>query len=145
MVFDLDGQKFTQYQPAHPGPALMHQVYFRKDELPPGNHTLIGTVIGATGNGSAIIDYITYKPSFGRLSAKPNFQISGSNQTRPSDVPKDPTSNTKFTPPIIVGLVIGVVVFVAILGSLTCYLLKKSPKYRKGQKKIHQPNFSKQS
>jgi len=46
---------------------------FSHDSLVPGNHTLTLNVTSIVGSRSFTIDYLTYEPSFGSLSAKPKF------------------------------------------------------------------------
>jgi len=50
-----------------------HFVFFSDDSLEPGDHTLTVTILDVTGNISAIIDYLTYKPTFDTIADKPNY------------------------------------------------------------------------
>ncbi|KAF5355510.1 hypothetical protein D9758_006417 [Tetrapyrgos nigripes] len=80
-LFDTssDALKFTSGSP--------HFVYFSNDALEEGDHILTGTVTRTSGNVSAIIDYLTYKPSFATLMDKPVFSS-----------PADPVSSTTMAP-----------------------------------------------
>ncbi|KAF5346010.1 hypothetical protein D9758_013882 [Tetrapyrgos nigripes] len=53
-------------------------LFFDHDSLTATNHTLTVMITGVSGNQSLILDYLTYQPSFGSLSAKPDFRSSSS-------------------------------------------------------------------
>ncbi|EEB91236.1 hypothetical protein MPER_10438, partial [Moniliophthora perniciosa FA553] len=62
-------------------------LFYKSPTLTPGNHSLLVNITGIIGEQSFIIDYLTYTPSFTRLSERPDFG-SGAAQ------PKSPTTMT---------------------------------------------------
>ncbi|THU75733.1 hypothetical protein K435DRAFT_880256 [Dendrothele bispora CBS 962.96] len=100
-----------------------HFPYFQNNSLAEGNHTLIMTVDDATGNTSVVIDYLTYKPSFGTLKDKPTFPPINlnDNSTSSPDPPPGPTRSNIGT---IAGSVVGGVAFLGLL-ALGIWLLYK--------------------
>ncbi|KAK7434381.1 hypothetical protein VKT23_020226 [Stygiomarasmius scandens] len=137
LVFELDGERTNIHLPTRNPEVLMHQVYFQNNSLSSGNHTLTGTVTDVIGNGSAIIDYLTYKPSFDSLSTKPDFpDIPNSITTTPSGSPTTFPSPTSISnpnnssAPLVAGTTIGAVLFLVVLSLAVWYLRKKSRKRR---------------
>ncbi|KAF5368075.1 hypothetical protein D9758_004497 [Tetrapyrgos nigripes] len=50
-----------------------HFIYFQNKTLEAGNHTLFVNVTGVQGDVAAVIDYLTYTPTFTNLLGKPDF------------------------------------------------------------------------
>jgi len=94
-----------------------HFVYFKDDSLEPGDHTLTVTVLNATGNISAIIDYLTYKPTFNNLAEKPIYLLDSSVVSRSRD--------TQRRQDLIIGSVVGGLLFLFILLSGRRYIQKR--------------------
>ncbi|KAK7461014.1 hypothetical protein VKT23_008942 [Stygiomarasmius scandens] len=118
----LDGESqsvvFTNGELLQPG-GTPHFPYFKNDSLEEGNHTLIMTIKNVTGNASATIDYITYKPTFDILQDKPNFPpIALDNNTSPVPSPTMtplPDPESKSNVGVIAGAVVGGVVLLVLL------------------------------
>ncbi|KAK7453501.1 hypothetical protein VKT23_011778 [Stygiomarasmius scandens] len=143
MNFTLDGNTTTrQFFSTDSQLNIFHFVYFQNDTLDPGNHTLTATVADIQGEGSvsAIIDYITYKPSFGLLVEKPVFNDDTPNSTTTSLPPPQNTSlvgkdNSDHNTPvgaIAGGVVAGVIILLALLiGGLFYYRRKRREAQRR--------------
>ncbi|KAF8184069.1 hypothetical protein K438DRAFT_1974661 [Mycena galopus ATCC 62051] len=75
MNFTLDGNPMMQNFTRDPTYITKpHFVYFNVSFLEPGNYTLVGTVIAASSGAAALIDYLTYTPSFLTAADKPQFE-----------------------------------------------------------------------
>jgi len=104
-------------------------IYYSKDDLSGGNHTLIVNIT-TINNQTFMLDYITYKPWFETLPSTTVMSIKPSSLRNPSSQPSTQvhTSNTP-QPAAIVGGVIGLLalgVLVAILGRLLYLQRRKS-------------------
>ncbi|THV00486.1 hypothetical protein K435DRAFT_854719 [Dendrothele bispora CBS 962.96] len=125
MTFDVDGNSTSKsyftpdYEPS------LHFVYFSNPDLPAGNHTLTVTIHSVSGNISAYIDYITYKPTFNTLIDKPDF-------SRPDPAPisnPDPNpSGSHDSVAVKVGATIGSLLLVTILVASLWFFSKRRQK-----------------
>ena len=70
---------------------VSNYLHFGLDSLPSGTHTLLVNITEAN-NQPFILDYITYKPSFDRLSSMPSLSPSVSGTTTASHTIAFPTS-----------------------------------------------------
>ncbi|KAF9061261.1 hypothetical protein BDP27DRAFT_1488808 [Rhodocollybia butyracea] len=137
MTFTLDNNstsKMFTYEPfdSLQLPGFSNFEYFSQDNLTPGNHTLITEVTQIQGGGiSAVIDYLTYTPSWTFLFEKPNFANSNSTNNTMGEANSHETKlTTKEKTSIITGSVIGGVITLAMICLFFMRLfrfLKKSP------------------
>jgi len=131
MTFDLDGNTTSQTYFTQGSNEGMHYIYYQNDPIPEGNHTLIATIQHASGDISAYIDYITYKPSFSTLTDKPVFQdIPDPNGTTTSNIPISSSKNTPATA-IIVGATVGGILVLGGMIAAGLWLLRKKQQKRK--------------
>lgn len=96
-------------------------LYFTKDGLDPGPHTLVCNVTKVTGDRSFVLDYIVYTPSFDSISDQPDLHPEPQASTFPTgssrhSKPKHP--NSGIPAGAIAGLVAGVVIFSVIVVTL---------------------------
>ncbi|KAJ7670868.1 hypothetical protein DFH06DRAFT_1468558 [Mycena polygramma] len=85
--FTLDGNATTKVFTYSNDPLATvkpNVVYFNAAlDAATGNHTLVAKIVDVAGNPppAAIIDYITYRPSFATIADKPKFLVPASNAT----------------------------------------------------------------
>ncbi|KAK0188543.1 hypothetical protein F5146DRAFT_1122714 [Armillaria mellea] len=122
VTFSVDGSTPSFVAPQEDFEDPPHYLYFTKDRLGPGAHTLVCNVTNVTGDQSFVLDYIVYTPSFESLSDKPAFypkpQASASPPS-PNHHPNHRNSGSGIPAGAIAGLVAGLVVFSAIVVTLT--------------------------
>ncbi|KAK0239270.1 hypothetical protein EDD85DRAFT_829630 [Armillaria nabsnona] len=120
VIFNVDGSPTSFVAPEEE--ATANYLFFKKDELGPGVHTLMCNVTNVTGNQSFVLDYIVYTPSFESLSEQPYLypqpQASAS-PPNPGHHSKHKTSGSGVPAGAIAGVVAGIVVFLAIVVALT--------------------------
>jgi hypothetical protein len=70
-------------------PTRMHRLLFKpQSDLPPGNHTLVFSIINSDEGAVVAVDYILYTPDFQTIRDKPVFSLGG------GDSQPDPVSPT---------------------------------------------------
>ncbi|THV02081.1 hypothetical protein K435DRAFT_368782 [Dendrothele bispora CBS 962.96] len=158
MMFVVDGTseqlQFIPDSPSNPydnsgnsnnHPGYPHYIYYQNNSLEPGNHILTVNITHMTGEISAIIDYLTYNPSFNSLLEKPDFSqpipssTSGSTSiTSTGTTTSGPTNTSSIKVPnsgrnakLISGAVLGSVagIFLAILLFWFCKRRRTRRKY----------------
>lgn len=121
VTFSVDGSTSSFVAPKEEDTA--NYLYFTKDGLGPGAHTLVCNVTNVTGNQSFVLDYIVYNPSFESLSDKPYLypqpQASASPPSSPSHHSKHKTSGSGIPAGAIAGVVAGVIVFFVVVVTLS--------------------------
>ncbi|KAK0214903.1 hypothetical protein IW262DRAFT_250628 [Armillaria fumosa] len=122
VTFTIDNSTASFVAPEELEGDTPNYLYFTKDGLEPGAHTLVCRVTNVTGNQSFVLDYIVYTPSFESLSDKPDFysepQASAS-PTSSNHHSKHKNSGSGIPAGAIGGLVAGVVVFSVVVVTLT--------------------------
>jgi hypothetical protein len=129
MSFTVDSttvkQDFTEFMTSNNDsrPGYPHFIYFQIDALEAGNHMLTVSIDSIQGNISAMIDYLTYTPSFANLLEKPDFSHptpTSTNELLPSGSTTSTTNNVvqrgthSQNKGAIIGAVIGSVALVAL-------------------------------
>lgn len=121
VIFSVDGSPTSFVAPEEE--ATANYLFFKKDELGPGVHTLMCNVTNVTGNQSFVLDYIVYTPSFESVSDQPYLypqpQASASPPSGQGHHPKHKNSGSGIPAGAIAGVVAGIVVFLAIVVALT--------------------------
>ncbi|THU90207.1 hypothetical protein K435DRAFT_864492 [Dendrothele bispora CBS 962.96] len=138
MTFDVDGNSTPKsyFTSATVFSESLHFVYFSNPDLPAGNHTLIVTIHSLSGNISAYIDYITYKPIFYTLIDKPDFS-----EPKPTPIPSpnpDPNqSGSHDSVAVKVGATIGSLLLITILVA-SLWFFKRRQKGEQRLQGIHE-------
>ncbi|KAF9059596.1 hypothetical protein BDP27DRAFT_1431143 [Rhodocollybia butyracea] len=142
MTFTLDNKStsapFTYEPSSNFVPGFSNFQYFSQDNLVPGNHTLIVEVTQIQGgNISAVIDYLTYTPSWMFLIDKPNFF--GLNSTTPnpnSAMGAAGSNNSGLTSKEKTGIIAGSVIGGIVALGMICFFFVRFLKNKKSQPQL---------
>ncbi|KAF5341575.1 hypothetical protein D9758_014051 [Tetrapyrgos nigripes] len=148
MNFDVDGNSTlkTYFAPVK-GFKLdtsLNYVYFSNPDLPAGNHTLNVTIHSVSGNISAYIDYITYKPIFSTLVDKPEFSDPDpTTSSSPEPNQGDPgPSRSHVSAAVIVGATVGSLLLITILITALWFFNKRKNSKQHRLLGIHEDNVN---
>ncbi|KAF9064522.1 hypothetical protein BDP27DRAFT_1333364 [Rhodocollybia butyracea] len=127
MTFTLDDKSTSETFTFQPFPKFLpgfsNFIYFSQDDLTPGNHTLIAEVTQIQGDGiSAVIDYLTYAPSWTFLIEKPDFSNLNSTTGGNSSSPMGKVNGTNLTGKEKTGIVTGSVIGGIVILGMICFL-----------------------